>query len=143
MLNAALIGSIAASNAVDARPVPLPEDEPLPTPLTTTSGTTSNFDGLLGSGGTAQPGGRINLASGSYGNRTIAVSGTQANPIQVRATTLHGAVFTRLLITGNHVIVSGVDCDRALQSRMVLAYKLMAQTVGSRARSCTTAAIWL
>jgi hypothetical protein len=90
----------------------LPEDEPLPTPLGTTSGTTANFNSLLAAGGSATPGTRVTLAAGSYGARTIGVSGTAANPIQVVATTLLTPTITGLTITGQHVIVSGVTVDR-------------------------------
>ena len=112
MLNAALFGAIAAGQSGAPPAATLPEDEPLPTPLNTVAGTTSNFDSLLGSSGTASPGTRITLANGSYGNKTIAVSGTPANPIQVVATTQFGPSFTGMSITGSHVIVSGVTVNR-------------------------------
>ena len=89
----------------------LPEDLPLPTPTATTPGNTGNFDSLLGSSGSALPGHRITLAAGSYGNKTIARSGTQANPLQIVASPQFGPVFTGLTINGEWVIVSGVDVN--------------------------------
>ena len=109
MLNAALFGAIAAGQSSAQPPdLPLPEEERLPTPLNTKSATTATFNSIVGG---AQPGDRINLANGNYGLKTISVSGTQANPIVVRSTTLHQAVFSRITITGNWVIVSGVDMN--------------------------------
>jgi hypothetical protein len=90
----------------------LPEDEPLPTPLSTTAVTTANFNAVLAAGGSATAGTRVTLANGAYGARTIGVSGTAANPIQVVATTLLGPTFTALTITGQHVIVCGVTVNR-------------------------------
>ena len=116
MLNAALFGAIAAGQSGAPPAATLPEDEPLPTPLNTVAGTTSNFDSLLGSSGTASPGTRITLANGSYGTKTIAVSGTSANPIQVVATPQFGPVFTGLIFTGNHIIMSGVTANRGTSS---------------------------
>ena len=116
MLTAALFGAIAAGQSGAPPAATLPEDEPLPAPLNTVAGTTSNFDSLLGSSGTATPGTRITLANGSYSTKTIAVSGTPANPIQVVATAQFGPAFTGIIITGNHIIVSGVKVDRGTNS---------------------------
>ena len=113
----------------EAGPATLSEDEPLPAPLDTVAVTTSNFDAVLGSGGSASPGDRITLANGSYGTRTIAVSGTQANPIQVVATNLLQPLFTSLVISGNWVIVSGVTVDRGSTNESSITLDINASNV--------------
>lgn len=103
--------SLTVNNVVVPPPPPstLPEDDELPTPLATkTANNSVTFDSVVGG---AQPGDRINLGSANYGGKTISVNGTAANPIVVRASTLHGAVFSSLNITGNWIIVSAVDVN--------------------------------
>lgn len=57
----------------------------------------------------AQPGDHIILANGSYSRITIARSGTQANPIVIRAANILGAVVGGVTLNASHVIIYGLD----------------------------------
>lgn len=93
-------------SAAPEPPSTLAEDVRLPTPLVTKNATTTNISTVLSG---AQPGDRINLNNGSYGALTISASGTQANPIVIRAANLHQATSETISVTGSWVIVSGLD----------------------------------
>jgi hypothetical protein len=110
MLIAGYRGAIAAVVAGDAEPEgPLPEDLPLPPAGTIVSANTANFNSVYAS---AAAGSHIVLANGNYGARTLNRSFPSGNRLVIRAQNLHGAIFTRLTISGSGQIVSRVDVNQ-------------------------------
>jgi hypothetical protein len=108
---AALIGSIAASNAVDAQPVPLPEDQPLPAANTTRNATTGNFASVYAA---ANAGDHIVLANGNYGAVTLNRVFPSNNKLVIRAQNLLGANATRITFStlGVGHIISGLNVNQ-------------------------------